>query len=296
MKSTAGARSAGQRGNAVLLAVVLIWFVGWLWLAHTTIVGAGSPAGALIQMADALPAVIAASLLTGAAAGLVAVGRWPVPARWRWPLSAGTGALAGAVAAILILLGYGHRASIVTLAATLLVAGVLGGLLGGLPPGEIVAAGILGTLAANLVAAGLHLFQSPLTQLMGAGSSPGSQLAAASRLALTTALLAGLAAGVAAFGYLRRTARDGHFLRYLSAGAFPGVLLLVTELVARIGGGQVFQAVSNLSAGDRTYVQYWGNSRLNHALILLFVGGIGALLCLGRTLRTPSRQPTAKVS
>ncbi len=295
------AGDARVRGRAVLLALSLIWLAGMLWSAHADITGTGDPVGALIQMAGALPVVVAASMLAGAAAGLAALG-WLAPRGWpRWVVGPLAGALVGAVGGGLILVGYGTRSSIVVLAVSVLIAGALGGALALVPPTELVAAGVCATLAAFVVAFVLRIFESQLVHLFGAGSSPASQLAAASRLALTTSLLGGGAAGLVAFGYLRRSGGRRPFPVYLAAGAFPGVLLLLAEAVTLVGGHQVFRAVGRLSAADQAVRDYVGNSRLNHALILLFVGGLVALLCLGRTLRPAepadrARTRRAKVS
>jgi hypothetical protein len=283
---------AGPRGAVVLLALSLLWFAAMLWSAQANILGTGTAEGALIQVSDALPVVVAASMLAGTAAGLAALAWRPVRAALRWPVAMGAGTVPAAVAAGLIIWGYGSRSSILLLAASVLVAGTVGGALGALRPDVLVAAGIGGTLAAFFVAFALRVFENQLLGLFGAGSTPGSQLTAASRLALTTSLLGATAAGLVAFAYLRRAAAERRFPVYLAAGAFPGVLLLLTEAVTLIGGAQVFSAVGGLSSADRAIVDYVGNSRLNHALILLFVGALVALLCLGRTLRPA--EPAAK--
>jgi hypothetical protein len=284
----------------VLLALSLLWFAAMLWSANANIIGTGDPVTALIQVADALPVVIAASMLAGTAAAVAALAWLPVRATLRWPVALGTGAAVGAVAAGLILLGYGHRSSILVLAVSVVVAGTVGGALGALKPAELVAAGAAGTLAAFFVAFALRIFENQLMSLFGAGSSPVSQLTAASRLALTTSLLGGATAGLVAYFSLRRSAAERRFPVYLAAGAFCGVLLLLSEAVTLIGGAQVFGRVGGLSSPDRAVVDYVGNSRLNHALIMLFVGAIVALLCFGRTLRpaaagaNPARKPAGK--
>src|SRR5204862_185647 len=160
---------AGPRGTLVLLVLSLVWFAAMLWSAQANITGTGTAVGALIQVADALPVVVAAGMLGGAAAGLVA------------------------------------------------------------------------------------------------------------------------------FWYLRRTAGERRFPVYLAAGAFPGVLLLLSEGVTLVGGAQVFHAVGAQSSADQAVVDYLANSRLNHALILLFVGALVALLCLGRTLRPAETGRSTKV-
>jgi hypothetical protein len=237
--------------------------------------------------------VLSAGMLAGTASGSAALGWFTVRDRWRWPLAIGAGALIGALAATLILIAYGHRTSIVVLAVSVFAAAVLGGALGAIRPAGIAVAGIAGTLAVFFVGIVLHSLESPLDRLFGAHGTADSQVAAGTRVALTTSLLGGLAAGLIAFGYLRRAGTGRRFLPYLAAGALPGVLLLLTELVTRVGGMQLFTLIRNLSPGDRTFVDYWDNSRLDHALVVLFVGAIVALLCFGRTL-TPTPRPAAR--
>ncbi len=277
--------------RSVLLGLSLVWF-GWtLWSAHYNITSAGDELNAVLQATDALPVVISASVLAGAASSVAVLGRWPVRDRLRWPLALGVGALVGALALVLVLLGYGHRSSIVVLAVAVLAAAVLGGALGAVKPGELASAGVAGTLAVFLVSIALHSFPGQLMHLFGAGSSPGSILSAATRLALTTSLVGGVLAGVLAFWLLHRSGTGRRFLAYLAAGAFPGFVLLLAELVTRVGGAQLFHIVSGLSSADQTLVDYWANTRLDHALVVLFAGAIVTLLCYGRAL--PAKQPTA---
>ena len=80
-----------RRPSAVLLVLSLVWFAAMLWSAHANIAGTGTAIGALIQVADALPVVVAASMLTGAAASLAALAWLPVRARLRWPVALGAG-------------------------------------------------------------------------------------------------------------------------------------------------------------------------------------------------------------
>ncbi len=253
---------------------------GTLWAAT-------DPVTAIIDAAGALPVLISASMLAGAAAGLAAPVWRPLPAKLRWPLALAAGTVVGAVAAGSIIWGYGHRTSIVLLAVSVLVAGTAGGALGAVKPGQVVSAGVAGALAAFVADSVLGLFTGPLVRLFGAGDSAGSKLAAASRLALTTSLLAGLVAGLVAFWLLYRARCGWPFPAYLGAGATAGILLLLTELITRIGGAQLFSLVGRLSEADRVYVDYVAQSRLNHGLIVLFLGAIVAILCLGSTMRRP---------
>jgi len=279
--------TSARRRSALLLGLSLAW-LGWmLWAAQANVLDATDPLTAIIGAAGALPVVISASMLAGVAAGLAALAWRPVPGKLRWPLALAAGTVVGAVAAALIIWGYGHRSSIVVLAVSVLIAGMAGGALGGVKPGEVVSAGVAGALAAFVADSVLNVFTGPLVRLFGAGDSAGSRLAAASRLALTTSLLAGLVAGLVAFGLLYRARCGWRFPAYLGAGAVAGILLLVTEVIARIGGAQLFSLVGRLSEADRVYVDYVAQSRLDHGLIVLFLGPIVAMVCLGSTMRRP---------
>jgi hypothetical protein len=276
-----------MRRSLLLLGLSLAW-LGWmLWSAQANVLDATDPLTAIIGAAGALPVVISASMLAGTAAALTALAWRPAPGRWRWLQASGVGTVVGALAATLIIGGYGHRSSILLLAASVLVAGTVGGALGGIRPSEVVSAGVAGALAAFVADSVLGLFTSPLAHLFGAGDSAGSRLVAASRLALTTSLLAGVVAGLVAFTLLYRARCGWRFPVYLGAGATAGVLLLLTELITRVGGAQLFGLVGRLSEADQVYVDYVAQSRLNHGLIVLFLGSIVAILCLGSTMRRP---------
>ena len=99
---------AGPRGVLVLLVLSLVWFAAMLWSAQANITGSGTAQGALIQVSDALPVVVAASMLAGTAAGLAALAWRPVRAGLRWPVALAAGTVPAAVAAALIVWGYGQ--------------------------------------------------------------------------------------------------------------------------------------------------------------------------------------------
>jgi hypothetical protein len=281
-----------MRRSLLLLGLSLAW-LGWmLWSAQANVLDATDPLTAIIGAANALPVVISASMLAGTAAALAALAWRPNP---HWPLALGSGTVVGAVAAGLIIWGYGHRSSILLLAVSVLIAGTVGGALGGIRPDQVVSAGATGALAAFVADSVLGLFTGPLVRLFGAADSAGSRLAAASRLALTTSLLAGLVAGLVAFALLYRARCGWRFPAYLGAGSCAGILLLLTELITRIGGRQLFSLVGGLSEADQVYVDYVAQSRLDHGLIVLFLGAIVAILCLGSTMRRPEpAAPPAK--
>jgi len=101
---------------------------------------------------------------------------------------------------------------------------------------------------------------------------------------ITGIIAGGLVAGLVAFLYLRRRTAERGFLAYLGAGATPGGILLLAEVVARVGGAQLFDQARTISPADSTAVDYFGSTRVNHALIVLFAVMIVALLAYGRAL------------
>jgi hypothetical protein len=75
---------------------------------------------------------------------------------------------------------------------------------------------------------------------------------------------------------------------YLLAGALPGVTLLLTEVLTRTGGATLLDGVRSLSEGDQIAVDFSAFSRLRNAMVVMFVGGIAAMVAVGRTLQPAS--------
>jgi hypothetical protein len=298
---------SGRRGAIVLFALGLLWLAGYLWSAHASIVGTGDDPLVLVsEAALALPGLVAATLLCGAATSHVALyARVRRTGGLGWvglAIAVGCGLLIGCVAGGLILLGYGHRSSVVVLAWAVLAAGVIGGLLGSLRPVDALSAGLAATFGPFLLDFVPNLWQGQLLRLFGAGSTVSSQFDAVQRVSIAEAFAAGLLAGLVGFWYLTRMLRragvpapDGRresglrMLRYLTAGATPGLLLLIAEAVTRVGGAGLFDAAGRLSDFDQVVIDYTNGSRLNHALVVLFVGGFVALIGYGTTLKSKAR-------
>jgi hypothetical protein len=139
-------------------------------------------------------------------------------------------------------------------------------------------------LVVFLTEAVLTVFQSPLKSVFGAGNTVSSQSAAAGWFSFTSAVVGGLAAGIAAFVFLRR-AGAARWPVYLLAGATPGLLYAVAELITRIGGARLLRLASGFSSWDEFAINYLGENRINFALAVGFIGGLVAMVAFGRTLR-----------
>jgi hypothetical protein len=279
-------------GPSVLAACALAWLAAVLWSANATITGAGDLSLALAAAALALPLVLLSSLVAGATVGLTAshlferryasvADRTAV----RFAVAAGGGLALGLVCAGLVLAGYGTTRAIVVLAVAVGLAAMLGGVLGGIRPAAPVGAALGGTLAWFVVGLFQGAYAGRLLHVFGAGDTLASQVRATSWLTLAVAVLGGLVAGLFAYGYLRRRDTGLRWPAYLAAGAGPGLLVLLADLVTRVGGAQLLAVAGSVSVDDRAALSYLGTARLNTGLVVLFVGAFTALVAFGRTLK-----------
>src|SRR5262249_39013166 len=141
-----------------LALLALAWLAAMLWTSEGTVGWAVDGNGfEVVTAAQALPGVVTATLVGGAAVGLGAVnllaarrgrGGRRGPDEWRLRLAAGagTGLLTGAVVATLVTLGYDKLPSIAGVAVAVAAVGTIGGALAALPPVRVVAAGVAGAL------------------------------------------------------------------------------------------------------------------------------------------------------
>jgi hypothetical protein len=278
----------GGLGAGILFLLGLIWLAATMWTAHASIVGnAFDPAVALGSAATALPVVIAASLLAGATAGLLATGRYaadPAGALRRMLVGLAAGAVLGTVCAGVILFGYGVHSSIVMLAVTVGAGSLLGGAAAATPR-PVFAAGIAGTFTVFLVGLIFTVLQPWLTKLFGAGETIPSQAAAGRTFGYVQSAVSGIVAGLVVFWFLRRHGSRA-WPWYLLAGALPGLLLLLTEALTQTGGASLLGIVKGFSEGDRAAVDFLDFARLRNALVVVFASGLTSMIAVGRTMRT----------
>jgi hypothetical protein len=271
-------------GAGLLALLALAWFGTTLWVLQREISTSVTDAVAIASAAISLPTVVSASLVAGAASGLVAVNLiaragWTPAASTRWAGALVTSIVVGLLGALGVIAGYDGPGSRV-LAGTIAAAAVVGGALAGLRPASVVGAVLSGALAVFAVQFVLNY--------LGAGVISGASTLAA--------LVAGLVAGLVPFIYLRRVTRrettESGPLRwpsYMVTGAGVGIALLVTEVVTRVGGAQVLDAVASLSDYDRAYRVNVDADRLTYTLIVFFVGALATTIAYGRTLPSKKR-------
>src|SRR5690606_2855554 len=246
----------GAPGAGTLAVLAVAWLLVMLSSLRQAVgTDAGDRALTITRAALELPQVISASLVTGVAVGLAAgnlLARFRPsvlirPVR-RLLISGAAGAVTGLAVATPVLLGYEHLPSIAGISTAIAVAALLGGLLSGIRHRVVVAAGTGATLAVFLVGLLEQAFQGDLRVLFGAGTDPESVVAASGWVVLTASLVAGAAAGVLSYLYLRRSGPSRlRWPAYLLAGAMPGLLVLAAEVVTRLGGARLFSLVSAAS-------------------------------------------------
>lgn len=278
-------------GTSVLAVIALAWLAAMMWSSHAEITS-GEGTLAITSAAMALPTVISAGLVAGAAASL-AVGhllRRPRPAL-RFAASVGAGLLLGVLAAIVVISSYGGGEASTVLAGTLAAAITAGGALAAVRARAIVGAIVAAGLVVFAVEQVLDNFQPNLMSLYGSKDDPSSRLSASGWSALTIAVCTGLAAGLVAYYYLRRATRRAgadvvapKWPAYAIAGAGPGLLLVAAEIIIRTLGADVLALAGSVSEADATAQEMMDSSRVNNALVVLFVGAIVAIFAFGRTL------------
>jgi len=306
--STAGSASGGKSPTTssvdepseqrsplgIALAVVgLLWMGGMLWSARATITGKADAETEVVSTAYALPGAVSASLVAGAAVALAVLalltrGGRAQGATARFAISAGAGLVLGALGAVSIVTINTEGWVYAVVGGTIAAAATIGGALAGFRATHVVAAVCWAAIAVFLVGFILNFVQAPLLNLFGSGSTSASQTTAAGWFALTQSVLSGLAAGLVPFFLLRRFGRRSStqigWPFYALAGAGPGLLLVLTEALARTAGARVLNLAGRVSELETTVQQMLGGSRLNNALIVLFVGAISAIIAVGRTL------------
>ncbi|WBB56622.1 hypothetical protein [Verrucosispora sp. WMMD573] len=293
-------RPAPAPATTALALLATGWLAAMLWSTREAISSATAGVTAVSLSAFALPGVISAALVAGAAVGLAAgepVARRTDRVTLRFAVAIGAGLLVGLLAALAIDLSYAGDVTTRTIAGTTAAAAVIGGALAGARNGAVVGAVAAAALGTLIFVVAFSVARDPLFNLFGAGDNQQSLVNAASWVSRTESLLAGLIAGGLAFGYLiwarRRVVRDGgaagpRWPAYLVAGAGPGLLLLLSEVIIRIGGRSLIDLAAALSEADAVAQTSLGTSRVDNAIWVLFVGALTAVVSFGRTLGSPT--------
>jgi hypothetical protein len=273
--------------STLALALVgLLWMAGLLWSARATITGRDDAAMEVTSAAYALPGAISASLVAGAAVALAVVAavtrRRNPGATTRFAIATGTGLALGLLGALVIVTINTEGWVYAVAGGSVAAAATIGGALAGFRVPRVIAAICWGAVAVFLVGVLLTFVQDVLFGVFGARDSAASRTSAAGWYSLTQSALSGLAAGLVAYFVLRRDRLAWTY--YAVAGAGPGLLLIVGELLTRTAGARVLELAGKVSELELTVQRVLSGSRLNSALIILFAGAIIAIIAYGRSL------------
>jgi hypothetical protein len=285
---------AGSAPRTTLALAALGWLVLTLMLSRASLVGGGDTFNPALA-AVALPMLVQASLIAGAAVGLWAVGllaaRVEIFDHGVRRVLAGlvAGLLTGALGSGVVLIAYGvPAAAAVILALAMGVAGAAGGAISSIRATPVLTAAVTASLVTMIVMYLTSYFNEPLLGFFGADGTAAGRYSANGLLAGATALTAGLVAGALAFWRLRRSvAQSGDRLdwpSYLLAGGGAGLMLIIAELFIRLGVPQLLSLTSTDVTGDQLWQSLAAGSRLNTGMVVFFVGAITAIAGYGRTL------------
>ena len=286
--------------RALLLApATLIWLAAMLWSARATITGRVSAEMEVTSTAYALPGAISASLVTGAAVALAVLGllgrRRTLGTTVRFLVAIGTGLVIGLLGAVSIITINTEGWLYAVVGGTVAAAATIGGALAGFRVPRVVGAVCWAAVGVFVVGFALNLFQNPVLNAFGSGSTQASQTSAAEWFAFCQSLLSGLAAGLIAFRVLRRGRGSGGtglaWPLYALAGAGPGLLLLIAEGLTRTAGARVLELAGKVSDLELAVQGMLSGARFNNGLIILFVGAITATIAIGRTLGPAADDP-----
>ncbi|MFC4070726.1 hypothetical protein [Actinoplanes subglobosus] len=280
-----------SRLTAALLAVAAVgWTAAMLWSARASITSRADAAMEVTSTAYALPGAVSADLVAGAAVALLVLsligGRWSLGATARFAVATGSGLLVGVASALPIITINTLGTIYAAVGGTVAAAATIGGALAGLRIPRVIAATAAAAVGVFLIGFVLNLFQEPVLSAFGAGDT-ASSANAAQWFSYSQAALSGLAAGLISYLLLRRAGTDVRWPMYALAGAGPGLLLVIGELLSRTAGAEVLELAGKVSELERTVQDLLSTARLNNALIVLFAGTLTAIFAVGRTLGSP---------
>jgi len=301
-----GAERAPSNG-ALLAAVGIAWMAAMLWSARATITGRVDVEMEVTSTAYAMPGAISASLVAGAAVALAVIafltrgGRAP-SVTIRFIIATGAGLGIGLLGALSIVTINTEGWLYAVVGGAVAAAATIGGALAGFRYPRVTAAVCWGAVTVFVVGFVLNYLQSPLLPALGSGDTSASQAAAASRFALAQSTLSGLGGALVGYRVLRRARRrsggaDVRWPLYALAGAGPGLLLIIGEVLTRTAGSRVLELAGKVSELELVVQQMLSGSRLNNGLIVLFVGAFTAMIAVGRTLGpAPAADPEPAAS
>lgn len=282
----------------VLALAGLAWAAAMLWSARATITGRADAAMEVTSTAYAMPGAVSAALVAGAAVALAVVTSLNRGSRTlRFAAATGAGLIVGLLGGLTIITINTDGWIYAVVGGTIAAAATIGGSLAGFRHPRVTAAVCWAAIGVFLVGVVLSFLQHDLLPVFGARDTSSSQADAANYFGFAQGALGGLVAGLITYRLLRRARhRTGADLRwplYALAGAGPGLLLVVGEILTRTAGARVLELAGKVSELELTVQQMLSSSRLDNGLIVLFVGAFTAMVAVGRTLGSPAAPAAA---
>jgi len=257
----------------------LLWLGTSMYTAHMSLKGNGDNlSGALGAAAAALPGVVAATLVTTAGIANAASSNRRT-AGGRLLVGLLIGLLFGAVSAAALRYAYGSDKTITSLALAVGAAAVAGGLLAILPSPVLDSA----LWATTWVFFAGVMFGVLTLAVPGHGPTVDDPAPFDPKILLGVSVLTGLWGAMHSHRWLRN--ENPAVGWFFVAGAVPGLLLLASEGLTRLGGAALVKLVTNTDAAVVAPIETTDAVRLQHGLIVLAVGGVGALIAGARSLR-----------
>jgi hypothetical protein len=259
-------------GREIYLA--LVWLGTSVYATHAELKGSsGGLSGVLGSAAAALPGLVAGTMITGLTIGAAVASRYRNPFA-RFAVGLGAGVLFGAVTGVGLRFAYGSAESITVLAVVAAAASVAGGILAALPE-DIVEAALWAATWVFFAGVIGGVLQPNVTNALGGGPTDpaGAQLAAATRFTWGLTILTGIIGGVYAYRNLRND-KPG-LLTFALAGGLPGLVLLVSEGLTRLGGASLERIVH---VGGDALVPLSDDTRLRNAVVIRGVGAVVAAI------------------
>ncbi|AGL14696.1 hypothetical protein L083_1186 [Actinoplanes sp. N902-109] len=267
-----------------------------LWSARVSITSQENAEIEVTSTAYAMPGAVSAMLVAGAAVALLVLALVSRRSRelsttLRFAIATGTGLVVGALGALSVITINTDGWIYAVVGGTVAAAATIGGALAGFRHPRVIASVCWAAIAVFLVGVVLAFLQDDLLPVFGAGDDAASRANAANYWGYAQGILSGLVAGIVAYVLVRRgTRRAGTTLPwplYALAGAGPGLLLVVGEILTRTAGARVLTLAGRVSELDTAIQQTLSGTRLNNGLMVLFVGAFTAIIAVGRTMGSP---------
>lgn len=165
------------------------------------------------------------------------------------------------------------------------VAGLLGGGLAAIHSSHLVVAGLAGTAVLLVVFFLRGYFTPEILESLGRGINSYRTLT------IIGGLIAGICVGITAFLYLHKKASRTGLYGYIAAGAMPGLLWLVSELITQISATQLSTPATDGQIDlDSLSLQLSAQSQFNGGMTALFAGATTAVLAFGLLTPQPKRK------